>query len=164
MSDLRSALRGLDVFRSLVDEDLDALAASFVEQRYGRGETVELRIGDDPVLLGVLVRGDAEWLSDALGFTNLREHESFGDLSTDFSFDSTVSVTVRRDATIARITRGAFMTFASRHPEAILSMVCSFAATLTHAQQRTSMLRVSRPGHVRTLVRRLAHWIVGPSR
>jgi len=163
MNDVRCALYGLTVFQSLLPADLDALAASFVERRYSRGETVGLRVGDDPVLLGVLVRGDAEWQSGTLDLANLWEGASFGDLSTDYRFDSTVAVTVRRDATIALFTRGAFMTFAARHPQAVVLLVRSFASTLSRTQRRAPMLRVPRPGRVRALVGRLVHWIESTS-
>ncbi len=135
MNDVGLALAGLDGFRSLAAADLDALAASFVSRNYSRGDAVAAIVGRHPVVLAVVVRGDAEWKSDARPVFNLSDGASFGDLSTDHRFDETVAVTVRRDATIALLTRDAFITFAEQHPEAVMRVVRTFASTLRRIEQ-----------------------------
>ncbi len=137
MNDVAVALAGLDGFRSLAGADLDALAASFVTRVYSRGDAVGSSVGRHPVVLAVVVHGDAEWRSDAPPVFNLSVGEAFGDLSTDHRFDETVAVTVRRDATIALLTREAFIAFAAQHPEAVVRVARTLASTLRHIERRT---------------------------
>jgi len=157
MNDAQHAIDALPVFQSLLAADRDALAASFVERRYSNGEAVESCVGDDPVVLGILLHGDIEWKGNGLDLTNLHEGESFGDLSTDYRFDSSVAVVARRDATVALFTRDAFMRFAAAHPEAVVSLLRSFATSLRLMERHTLVCRARHPGLVRTLVARLVH-------
>jgi CRP-like cAMP-binding protein len=158
---LAAMIRSLSIFASLPDKETELLSHYFVEQRFPSGATLPLSLDGESVCLVVVISGSLEWCDESTtGVVNLWPGATFGDLSSEYRFDATVSVVARGTALVAILTRRVCAALIAAHPSAVVSLLSTFAQVL-HRQQRgpqqrghAETRRVPSDGFVTALLRR----------
>lgn len=135
-----AALRHMPLFAGLTEGQLDALAASALYQRYGRGQTILSR-GEQGDRAFVIVEGEVDLVIDSpdgreLIVTRLGPGEHFGEMALVDDLVRSATARAAAPTELVVVLRHTFLQTLSEHPDVGMQIIRSLVQRLRAADEK----------------------------
>jgi CRP-like cAMP-binding protein len=134
MLDVRAALKGVDLFASLNDELLDAVAASSMVENFEAGEQL-VRQGADADGAWVILEGEVRLLRNSEIVAEYGPGKMVGDLSLLSGVPHSVDAIAKTDGSRVILGVGQFRAAVRHHPDVAFELIRVLVDRIYHMQE-----------------------------